>query len=184
MYDLMMDIKGVGWAVTIQRIERLMEAKQPPWSRAELAREANVDRSLISNILNGNKEPTAISLEKIAKALDTTVEYLRGTTENPRLASAEPLPEYALEVIDSMLKLDRVHRYELMVIARSFVAASDNVDEMRIEEFIKLAIDLAEESHGELATDQVMSFLEELQKRMKGSSGRGLLGGNGPEQPS
>ncbi len=123
-------------------------------------------------------------LEKIAKALDTTVEYLRGTTENPRLASAEPLPEYALEVIDSMLKLDRVHRYELMVIARSFVAASDNVDEMRIEEFIKLAIDLAEESHGELATDQVMSFLEELQKRMKGSSGRGLLGGNGPEQPS
>lgn len=45
-------------------------------SQGDICRKIGVDRSYISNIESGNKNPTLATIERIAKALDVSIEKL------------------------------------------------------------------------------------------------------------
>ena len=65
----------------ITRIRELMYEKR--MNQVELASKSNVSKATISNVLSGRYNPQYDTLAAIAEALDTTVAYLRGETENP-----------------------------------------------------------------------------------------------------
>ena len=45
-------------------------------SQGDICRKLGVDRSYISNVENGNKNPTLSTITKLAKALDVRIEEL------------------------------------------------------------------------------------------------------------
>ena len=45
-------------------------------SQGDICRKLGVDRSYISNVESGNKNPTLATIERIAKALDVSLEKL------------------------------------------------------------------------------------------------------------
>ena len=55
-------------------IKKLIDEKG--WTLSKLASESGVSRRTIYNYINGLSRPYAIKLYKIAKSLNTTVEYL------------------------------------------------------------------------------------------------------------
>lgn len=125
MYYLVMDEIEIGPAA-VKRIKDLMTARKVK-SQSELARLAGVNRSTISYIFSGRQGGSAETLTGIAAALKTTVDYIRGTTGDPRRSDADPLPEYALELIETMKQLGSIQRQELLLIAKTFV---DNNEEL------------------------------------------------------
>lgn len=54
-----------------QRIRRLRQAKN--WTQEELAAESVLDRSYVSGLETGRRNPTYLNLLKIAKTLDVTL---------------------------------------------------------------------------------------------------------------
>lgn len=66
---------------SILRIKNLMHEQH--LNQAELSRKSGVSTSTISNLMNGNFEPRYDTLVSIADALNTTVAYIRGETDNP-----------------------------------------------------------------------------------------------------
>jgi transcriptional regulator with XRE-family HTH domain len=58
-------------ALNIQKIRRLKGMTQ-----GDLCRILNVDRSYMSNVENGKKNPTLSTIEKIARALNVSIDEL------------------------------------------------------------------------------------------------------------
>jgi len=50
--------------------------KRKGMSQGDISRKLNMDRGYISSVENGKKNPTLTTLEKIARALDVTVDSL------------------------------------------------------------------------------------------------------------
>jgi transcriptional regulator with XRE-family HTH domain len=57
-----------------ENIRRIREEKQ--MMQIDLCRKLNVDGAYISNIENGKSNPTLLTIERIAKALEVSVEDL------------------------------------------------------------------------------------------------------------
>ena len=57
-----------------ENIRRIRMSKD--MSQIELCRKLEVDRAYMSNIENGNKNPTLLTIERIAKALNVSLEEL------------------------------------------------------------------------------------------------------------
>ena len=55
-------------------MKRIRTEKQ--MSQGDICRKLGVDRSYISNVENGNKNPTLLTVERIAKALNVSIEEL------------------------------------------------------------------------------------------------------------
>lgn len=68
-------------SVTANRIKELRTQKK--LTQSELAETINTSRVTISRIESETRQPSYAMLSLIADALDTTVEYLAGTTDNP-----------------------------------------------------------------------------------------------------
>ncbi|MGB2540635.1 helix-turn-helix domain-containing protein [Leuconostoc suionicum] len=68
-------------SVTANRIKELRTQKK--LTQSELAETINTSRVTISRIESETRQPSYAMLSLIADALDTTVEYLAGTTNNP-----------------------------------------------------------------------------------------------------
>lgn len=65
----------------IKRIKAVMDEKNI--KAAELSRRTGIDRSSISHYLSGDYKPKIDKIEKIAEALDVTVSYLVGFSNDP-----------------------------------------------------------------------------------------------------
>ena len=145
MYYLVMD-KSEGMPIDMERVEERMRAEGIT-TQAELARRAGLLPSTVSRLFkkNGRRAGSADTLAALAAALKTTVDYLRGTTHDPRRSESEPLPDYAVEIIEAMKRIDKSQRYELMVIAKAFAATASESAELRREDFISLVQDMADE---------------------------------------
>ena len=88
----------------IARIEELMRVRG--LSPAQVARAGGMDKSTLSNILSGKRpNPTARTLEQIATGLSTTLDYLRGNTDDPNPSPAAAWPDFALDVLEAMRSL-------------------------------------------------------------------------------
>ena len=57
-----------------QNIRKIRLAKE--MTQGDLCHKLDVDRAYMSNIENGNKNPTLATIEKIAKALDVSIKEL------------------------------------------------------------------------------------------------------------
>jgi transcriptional regulator with XRE-family HTH domain len=126
---------------------------------ADLSREAGVDESTISNILNGiRKNPRSDTVHKIAKALGTTTDYLYGHTDDWEPSDAPPLPEYARDVMDAMRGLDRARNYELLLIARSFAEHSADLRSASRQETIDAILDFSSEFLGEAEAELILDI--------------------------
>lgn len=66
---------------SILRIKNLMYEQH--LNQAELSKKSGVSKSTISNVMNSNFDPRYDTLLSIADALNTTVAYIRGETDNP-----------------------------------------------------------------------------------------------------
>lgn len=155
----------------ISRIKRMMIIRDK--KAATIASDTGLSRATISRVLNGERRAVeAETLRKIAKSLETTIDYLTGATDDYDKSDSLPLPDYAIEVMETMRKLDSVRNYELLLIARTFFEESESIMEVSQEEIRQSILDLGDEIVGEEETNRVMRILELLQRR-RGS--RGLL---------
>ena len=65
------------------RIQQRMEAQK--LTQAQLAAKAHVSPSAVSLILSGDRTPSAPILRRLAAALDTSMDYLLGVSEDAEL---------------------------------------------------------------------------------------------------
>lgn len=69
------------------RVRSLRENKS--WSQEDLAKASGLKRSHISLIENSERTPGAVSLVKLADALETSLDFLTGRSDDP---NPRPLP--------------------------------------------------------------------------------------------
>lgn len=162
-------------SIVADRIERLLQIRDI--SVADLSRESGVSESAISNILSGTrKQPRSDTVQKIARGLGTSPDYLYGHTDNYEPRDAPPLPDYAAEVLESMRLLDKSRNYELLLVAKSFVSASRTVRQMAIQESIDLILNIGDELGSEEEVNLVIKYLQQLEHKWKESNSFFLTG--------
>lgn len=155
-------------SIVADRIERLLQIRD--MSVADLSRDTGVSESAISNILSGTrKQPRSDTVQKIARGFGTSPDYLYGHTDDYEPRDAPPLPDYASEVLESMRLLDKGRNYELLLVAKSFVAASRTIKQMAIQESIDLILNVGDELGSEEEVNLVIKYLQELENK----SGKG-----------
>ena len=77
-------------SVFSERLTALMKAKG--FSQKDFAKKANITESAMSYYAKGVRTPSGEVLARIAKALDTTADYLLGSTDNAeQLKKAEEM---------------------------------------------------------------------------------------------
>lgn len=157
-------------SIVADRIERLLQIRDI--SVADLSRESGVSESAISNILSGTrKQPRSDTVQKIARGFGTSPDYLYGHTDDYEPRNAPHLPDYAAEVLESMRLLDKSRNYELLLVAKSFVAANNAVRQMKIQETIDLILNIGDELGSEEEVNRVIKYLQELEHKWgKGDS--------------
>lgn len=175
-------------SVVAERIEDLLRIKG--MSLTDLSRASHVDISTISNILSGKrKNPRSDTVEKIARGFPTSPDYLNGHTKDWSPNDAPPLPDYAAEVVESMRHLDRGRNYELLVIAKSFVSASEDIRQLTRQEFIDLLVETGDQLGNQEDTNRIMEILQRLERKWNGSDddddgGSPPAGDDAPQLPS
>lgn len=99
--------------IIIERIKARLEATGKSAAAASL--EAGVGRSAIQSILTGASEsPRVETLSKLSRALDCTLPYLIGETDDPKnwndpttFRSLSNLPQGVVQITDSVLRVGR-----------------------------------------------------------------------------
>ena len=150
-------------------------------SQSDLAGVLGVAQSYISQIESGRSGPPTVDRAfDLARACETSVDYLIGLTENPA-PNADMLPEHALEVLETMRQLDNAQNYELLVIVRALLRERETIQRAQLLDFIEAAAD-------HLGAGEELDRLEELLTSLE--LGRPRLGRRGrllpddAEQPS
>lgn len=101
-------------SVFSERLTALMKAKG--LSQKDFAKKANITESAMSYYAKGVRTPSGEVLARIAKALDTTADYLLGSTNNAEIPESQKelkylqrnlgkLDEEQLKKAEEMLKL-------------------------------------------------------------------------------
>jgi transcriptional regulator with XRE-family HTH domain len=67
-----------------ERLREIREMKK--WNQDDLARRADLQPSAISHFENGRRHPSFDNLKRLADALNVTVDYLLGRTDDPKSA--------------------------------------------------------------------------------------------------
>ena len=72
--------------------ERLRQIRnEKSWTQGDLATAAGISRETVINYENGRRKPTFDIILKLADALEVTLDYLLGTTDDPKgHAPAQP----------------------------------------------------------------------------------------------
>lgn len=87
--------------------ERLTNARElKHWTRKRAVAEFGIPYQTYSNYENGKREPDVGTIAKMAKALDTTADYLLGATDDPSPRSSN------LSSTDLADMLDNAHSYD------------------------------------------------------------------------
>lgn len=123
------------------------------WTQDQLVRHArrflgpgHLARETLSKIENGHHDPGSALLEALAQALDTSIDYLVGLTDDPGITiSAMPIPE--LELVDLVARLN----------------ALDPAARARVAELVGDVLDLLEPSASDSGREaQLVRLLESL----------------------
>lgn len=68
--------------------------KSQGFSQKDFAKKANITESAMSYYVKGVRTPSGEVLARIAKALDTTADYLLGSTDNPEIHETQKELKY------------------------------------------------------------------------------------------
>ena len=113
-------------SIFTERIITLMKNKN--LNQKELAKMAGVTESAMSYYVSGDRTPRSDVLTRIAKALDTTTDYLLGNTSDNRAYSSNDKLQYLQRNLDK-LNEDQINRAETMLKAAFFDIFDDDNDE-------------------------------------------------------
>lgn len=84
----------------------LLQMERRNWKQVDLCRAANISSSQATHLMNGRtRDPSLSTAAKIANALDISMDYLAGLTDNPAGMSEEELNELRLNA-DARALLD------------------------------------------------------------------------------
>ena len=84
----------------------LLQMEKRNWKQVDLCRAANISSSQATHLMNGRtRDPSLSTAAKIANALDISMDYLAGLTDNPAGMSEEELDELRLNA-DARALLD------------------------------------------------------------------------------
>lgn len=102
-----------------ERIREMRERRG--WSTYKLSKVARVASGYLSEVENGvKKNPSAVVLARIAKALETSVDYLVGNTDDPSPTADDPpkplTPRERLEQLGAMLRTEGVTEEDVKTI--------------------------------------------------------------------
>lgn len=79
-----------------QRLNEEMNARG--WKQVDLCRAAGISSSQATHLMSGRtKDPTLTTAIKIAKALDVSLDYLAGRTDNPSGMTDEELAQLKID---------------------------------------------------------------------------------------
>lgn len=138
MYDVDMVNRDV--ALLADRINTVLVSRD--MSPAQLARDSGLSPGAISKVLNGKSQNVrGDTLARIAAALEVSVDYLQGISEDPSKAGGEPWPEYALELLEHMRRLDSVQNYTLLVTARALIEERESLRHLSVVDLVQAATD-------------------------------------------
>lgn len=149
--------------VLVERINQALAARD--WTPAELARKSGLTPGAISKVLSGKTAAVrSETVARIAAALEVSVDYLQGSTDDPFVSDAEALPEFGLEVLEAMSKLTAAQNYELLTVARALAAEKKQIRHMQLLELLQEVADQID----------VGAELDRLQEALMSLEGRRL----------
>lgn len=136
-------------------------------SQGELANILGVAQSYVSQIESGRSGPPTIDRAfDMARACETSVDYLIGLTDDPLPNAGALLPEHALEVMESMRRLSSAQNYELLIIVRALLRERESIQRAVMLDFIEAAAD-------HLGAGEELDKIQEMIKSLDlGQSGR------------
>lgn len=167
--------------VLAARLKQLMDERG--MNSTQLAENSHLSRSAVWKLLHGKSvEVRGESLEKLAKALGTTVDFLQGRTDDPTPSGGEPWPQYALEVLESMRQLDGAQNYTLLVTARALVKESEMLYRLAALNVLQELVD--RQGYGTVI-DSAQTLIGEIEsgRFRRGRRGRGIAADDAEEQP-
>lgn len=115
MYDYPMTDETFGVDITALR----WAMKKKKWKDARLSKESGVNKATISRLFQHEvKEITAISVVKMARALEVSADFLMGLTGNPE---PKPAMDMAIgEILDIAKTLSKFRQRDLLLIAQLY----------------------------------------------------------------
>ena len=84
-------------SVFVERLQKMLEKNG--MSQRDLAQQANLTESAISHYLKGDREPKGAILMNIANVLGTSMDYLKGKTDDEIPANSNKEIEEAFELV-------------------------------------------------------------------------------------
>lgn len=125
MYDLIMKTRGI--EIDLDRV--LEEMDRQSLDSKKLAARAGISEAAISKLING-KSPgmSAVNLASIAGVLKVSADYLMGLTTDP-LPKSLTREELIVELVRIAQDLTNRRRYDLLMTARAYLEASDEMKE-------------------------------------------------------
>jgi transcriptional regulator with XRE-family HTH domain len=85
--------------------ERLRKAREiSRLSQSELAERVKVQPPVISHFENGKRSPSVITLRRLADALDVSVDYLLGRSDDPKGGATDPVGDTPLARVYRKMK--------------------------------------------------------------------------------
>ena len=137
-----------------QRLRDRLDAKaataRSGYSAKDLAEEVGVSGAAVSRYLNGEREPSAGILARIAKVLNTTVDYLQGLTDDPRRPEAPALPLFIFDFATSLAGLSEDGVEELREAAQRVISDDERrrQDIRERELYAQIADELLDDEEG------------------------------------
>ena len=164
--------------VNIDRLEKLLGEKK--WGMGELATYSGVKYDTVYSLKSGRRPNTrADTLKRIADALDTSVDYLLGESDE-RKPPAKQLPEPIRRLADVAGRLSEMRQTELLKMAATLEELerdeSDRIDYVAATGAIVRISQLNEESRKDL--------LPVLQALLRATPPFLLDGADGNEKPN
>lgn len=108
------------------------------WTQKELAKESEITRESIGNYERGDRTPPADILNKIAKALDVSIDDLIGYTEVKKIADAEKIPDWELMITDdgideSVIDSEFIKKYKFQIMSfKGVIDILENVENLKL----------------------------------------------------
>ncbi len=85
--------------------ERLRKARERSGlSQSELAERVKVQPPVISHFENGKRSPSVITLRRLADALDVSVDFLLGRSDDPKGGATDPVGDTPLARVHRKMK--------------------------------------------------------------------------------
>ena len=123
MYNLLMTTNDP--VINIEAINKAIDRRA--WTPARLSKESGVSKGMISLLLQGERpNASAVVVAKMAHAMEVSVDYLMGLTDN--FAPNVAVEQEVAELFSLAQKLSHIKQRELLAIAEAMLKIERSAD--------------------------------------------------------